>query len=158
MYTKKIQKLFIRLQNTIYTNNYYIQWDNTPLIENCYISQLHHKIKLNNFPLEIVYKMRYLGAQCCTNDKTNFVSTKYTNNHFLNKLKTKSLALSKIDIKTINLSLNEKITILKTFYLVYTEIFAQILDINELNNSDINIKHNNLLKRNLTVLINNVKK
>ena len=32
------------------------------------------------------------------------------------------------------------------------------MDINELNNSDINEKHNNLLKRNLTVLINNVKK
>ncbi|MCP4989290.1 MAG: hypothetical protein GY928_25500, partial [Colwellia sp.] len=86
------------------------------------------------------------------------VSTKFTNNHFLNKLKAKSFALSKIDIKTIDLSLNEKISILKTFYLVYTEIFAQILDMNEINNSDINEKHNNLLKTNLTVTINNIKK
>ncbi|MCP4984819.1 MAG: reverse transcriptase family protein, partial [Colwellia sp.] len=155
---KKFKDYLTLFNGTIYNNSYMIIWDNTIYNENSYKSAMHHKIKLNNTSLEIVHIMRYLGAQCCTHDPVNFVSTKFTNNHFLNKLKAKSFALSKIDIKTIDLSLNEKINILKTFYLVYTEIFAQILDMNEINNSDINEKHNNLLKTNLTVTIDNIKK
>eukprot|EP01083_Nonionella_stella_P248815 861011_1 len=46
-------------------------------------------------------------------------------------MKLKSLLLNKVDFDHDYISFADKVHILKTFYLVYTEIFSQILDLTD---------------------------
>ena len=119
--------------NDISDKPFPILYNNTIYDERWSLSMAYHKLKINNKPLQITTKLRYLGAQLCTFDKYNIVSTYYTNKHFLKKLDTKTQMLSKIDFNYNFISLDSKLRTVKAFYLVMTEIFAQILDMRNIN-------------------------
>ena len=74
--------------------------------------------------------IHYLGAKLFQHENNNIVSSKFTNEHFLNELNIKQTMLYKIDFNHEYISLENKIRLLKIFRLVYIDIFAQILDNN----------------------------
>ncbi len=119
--------------NAISNKPYHIIWKHIIRDDSWVISKMHHMCLLYNKPLHRVSHLRYLGAHLCTFDTDNLVSTKCTNAVFLNKLDQKARMLGQLDFNHSFISLSDKIRILKTFYLVYTEIFAQVLDSKTIN-------------------------
>ncbi len=57
----------------INTKPFLIMWDNIPYTNNNTITYANKYLKINNKPLEIVYNLRYLGAQLRTFDNDNLV-------------------------------------------------------------------------------------
>eukprot|EP01083_Nonionella_stella_P248814 861008_1 len=118
---------------------FYIIWNNTPFDRDNSITRAHHMIKLTNHKTGIRESLvqtthfRYLGAMLDTHDPVNIVSTHHTNRNFLKRLTKKTLLLNKVDFDHDYISFADKVHILKTFYLVYTEIFSQILDLTDEN-------------------------
>ena len=124
-----------------------ILWDNTMYNEKCAVSMIHHKLKMNNKRIKYTSSIKYLGAQLFQYDPSNIVSTILTNDSFLKRLNNKRMMLTKIDFNHSYISLRSRIRILKVFYLVYTEIYAQILDARTINLATATERHTATIKK-----------
>ncbi len=129
------------------THPFPMLYDNLIYDKDWCVSVMHHELKLDNTHLQVKYKLRYLGAQLCSFDDMNLVSTIHTNKSFLKKLDAKAKLLSEVDFDCDYISLDSKIRIIKTFYLVYTEIFAQILDSDHINLIEATKKQMDIIKQ-----------
>ena len=125
---------------------FHIMYDNIIYDSRWTPSILYHKCKINGNRIKRVSILRYLGAKLCSFDDSNIVSTVYTNKNFLKKLTDKVRLIKQIDFNHKYIALTDKIEILKVFYLVYTAIFAQILDCDKINLIEATKRHNELIK------------
>eukprot|EP01084_Bolivina_argentea_P311661 539496_1 len=142
---------YIKAYKNIQNKPYLIMWDNIRGTNRNKLTMCHKLIKMYGKSLEVVYNLRYLGAQLRTFENDNIVSTKATNKFFLNKLDQKLQLLETIDFNYEFISLADKIRTLKTFYLVYTEIFAQVLDSESINMTEADDKHKKAIDYNINI-------
>ena len=125
----KIHKSESNLQFLIYWKNLHMK---PP------IAKMKDECQLYNSKLKYKSSCRYLGAQLCDNDTKCIISETKTTNRFIKRMFLKeNQLLHSLQLHYAKIHLNIKLPLIKTFFLAYTEIFAQILPSFDLQKLDL---------------------